>query len=90
MTEQALKAYQVGDNDIVAAYDPAGAIKVLCEFCGYPANEYELDEVELVSDAVLDNRQVFNTDEGKVETLEKSLREEMVELTEPAYLTGWE
>lgn len=90
MTQETLKAYQVGDNDIVAAYDPPGAIKVLCEFCGYPDDEYDLEDVELVSDKYLDSREVFNTDEGKVETLEKSLREEMAELTEPAYLTGWE
>lgn len=87
---QPLIAFQVGDNDIVAAFDPAGAIKVLCDFCGYPDNEYQLDEVEAVSDAVLDNREAFDQDENKTVTLEKTLREELSALTEPGYLHGWE
>lgn len=85
-----LFAYQVGDNDIVAAYDPAGARKVLCEFNGYPDDEYEDSEVELVSDKVLDNTEAFDIDEGKTITLDKTLRQELAELTEPAYLHGWE
>lgn len=88
--EPVLRAYQVGDNDIVAAYDPAGARKVLCEFNGYPEDQYEDSEVELVSDKVLDNTEAFDIDEGKTITLEKTLRQELAELTEPAYLHGWE
>lgn len=87
---QQLTAYQVGDNDIVAAHDPAGAIKVLCDYCGYPGDEFGIDEVELVSDAKLDSRTAFDIDEGTLETLEKTLREEMATLTEPSYLYGWE
>lgn len=83
-------AYQVGDNDIVAAYDPVGAIKVLSQFNGYPDDEYEDSDVELVSDKVLDNTEAFDIDEGKTITLEKTLRQELAELTEPAYLHGWE
>ncbi|MDF3868439.1 hypothetical protein P3W53_28545 [Pseudomonas denitrificans (nom. rej.)] len=91
MPEQTLKAYQVGDNDIVAAYDEAGAIKVLQEQeGGDPPNDYTLDEVLLVSDRWLDAREVFDTDEGVVVKVDKTLREEMAELTEPAYLCGWE
>lgn len=29
-----LKAYQVGENDIVTAYHEKEAIKVLCDYCG--------------------------------------------------------
>jgi hypothetical protein len=90
MQTQELKAYQVGDNDIVAAYDPAGAIQVLCNFGGFPDDEFQIDEVVAVSDALLDNRQAFDQDEGQVVTLEKSLREELAALTEPGYLHGWE
>lgn len=90
MTNQQLNAYQVGDNDIVAAYDPAGAAKLLCEFCGYPLDEFTEDDVELVSDAELDNTKAFDVDENKVVTLEKTLRQELAELTEPAYMYGWE
>lgn len=85
-----LKAYQVGDSDIVAAFDPAGAIKVLSDFNGEPLNEYALTEVALVSDALLDNRKGFNTDDGTIETLDQTLREQMAALTMPTYLYGWE
>ena len=86
-----LQAYQVGDNDIVAAYDPAGAIKVLVEFSGIcDLDDYDEDDVDLVSDQVLDATEAFDQDEGKTVPLEKTLRQELVELTEPAYLHGWE
>ncbi len=92
MPEQTLKAYQVGDNDIVAAYDEAGAIEAFYKQCGHPedGHGYTLDEVQLVSDRWLDAREVFDTDEGVVVKVDKTLREEMAELTEPAYLCGWE
>lgn len=90
MTNQQLNAYQVGDNDIVAAYDPAGAAKLLCEFFDYPLGEFTEDDVELVSDAELDNTKAFDVDENKVVTLEKTLRQELSELTEPTYMHGWE
>lgn len=90
MPEKALKAYQIGDNDIVAAYDPAGAIEVMCEECGYVEEDFALDEVVLVRDEVLDVMQAYDQDEGKVVPLEKSLRQELAELTEPAYMVGWE
>lgn len=90
MPEQTLKAYQVGDNDIVAAYDEAGAIAVLCEDQGYDLEDFTLDQVVLVRDEVLDVMQAYDQDEGKVVPLEKSLRQELAELTEPAYMVGWE
>lgn len=77
-----LKAYLVGDS-IVAAFDPAGAIKVLCAFNGEPLSDYALDDVTLICDVLLDNRTVFNTGED-------SLRDRMARLTEPAYLCGWD
>lgn len=87
---QRLIAYQVGDNDIVAAYDPAGAIEVLCTYNGYDLDEFTIDEVVVVSDALLDSTEAFDQDEGKTVPLEKTLRQELEELTEPAYLHGWE
>lgn len=87
---QRLIAYQVGDNDIVAAYDPAGAIEVLCTYNGYELDEFTVDEVVAVSDALLDSTEAFDQDEGKTVPLEKTLRQELEELTEPAYLHGWE
>ncbi|MCY1359450.1 hypothetical protein D9M69_460210 [compost metagenome] len=90
MPEETLKAYQVGECDIVAAYSPEGAIAVLCEFCSYPADEFDLDDVDLVSDQMLDTLEAYDQDEGKYVTLDKSLRQELAELTEPAYMHGWE
>lgn len=87
---QALKAFQVGDFDIVAAYTPEGAITVLCEQNDYPLDEYTIDEVKLVDDKHLDSLEVFNQDEGVTEKLETSLRQDVAALKEPAYMYGWE
>ncbi|WP_442962416.1 hypothetical protein [Pseudomonas sp. BLCC-B13] len=85
-----LIAYQVGDNDIVAAYDPEGAIEVLSTYCGYAKDEFTTDDVVLVNDETLDATEAFDQDEGKTIPLQKTLREELTELYEPAYLHGWE
>ena len=75
----------------MAAYDPAGAIKVLVEFSGLgDLDDYDESDVDLVSDKVLDATEAYDIDEGKTVTLEKTLRQELAELTEPAYLHGWE
>lgn len=87
---QTLKAYPVGECDIVAAHSPEGAIKVLCEYGSYPNDEFDLEDVDLVSDQMLDNLQAYDQDEGKIVSLDKALRQELAELTEPAYMTGWE
>lgn len=72
MTIETLKAYQVGDNDIVAAYDQVGAIKVLCIFCSYPDDEYGLDEVQLVENEVQDATEANDQNEVATVTLEKT------------------
>ena len=87
---QQLIAYQVGENDIVAAYDPAGAIEVLTIYSGYDKSDFTVDDVVPVNDETLDSTEAFDQDEGKTITLEKTLREELEELTEPTYLHGWE
>lgn len=87
---QRLIAYQVGDNDIVAAYDPEGAIELLCTYDGYGLDDFTVDDVVAVSDALLDSTETFDQDEGKTITLDKTLRQQLAELTEPAYLHGWE
>ena len=85
-----LVAYKVGDYDIVAAFDPQGAIAVLCEQTGQDQSEFELSEVELVSDKHLDSLEVFDQSEGKTERLDTSLRQDIAKLTVPTYLYGWE
>ena len=85
-----LVAYKVGDYDIVAAFDPQSAIAVLCEQTGQDHSEFELSEVELVSDKHLDSLEVFDQSEGKTERLDTSLRQDIAKLTVPTYLYGWE
>lgn len=85
-----LRAYQVGDSDVVAAYDPQGAIAALCKQTGQALDEWELSEVELVNDQRLDALEIYNQDEGVVEKLKTSLRQDLATLTGPAYLFGWE
>jgi hypothetical protein len=85
-----LKAYQVGDFDVVAAYTASGAIDVLCEVTEYPRSDYTQADVKRVGRKTLDNLEVFDQDEGKIEILETSLRQDIAALTEPAYMYGWE
>lgn len=86
----ALIAYQVGEYDIVAAFDPQGAIDVLCAQTGEDPSEFELADVGQVGDKHLDALEVYNQDEGKTEPLKQSLRQEVAKLTEPTYIYGWE
>lgn len=85
-----LRAYQVGDSDVVAAYDPQGAIAAMCQQTGQALDDWELSEVELVNDQRLDALEIHNQDEGVVEKLKTSLRQDLATLTGPAYLFGWE
>lgn len=85
-----LRAYQVGDSDVVAAYDPQGAIAAMCEQTGQALDEWELSQVELVSDQCLDAMEIHNQDDSVVEKLKTSLRQDLATLTGPAYLFGWE
>ena len=85
-----LKAYQVGDCDVVAAYDEAGAIKVLEDIRGYPEGEFSHYDVKLVSTERLDAKKAFDIDEGVMIDLESTLREDIASMTEPAYCYGWE
>lgn len=80
-----LKAYQVGDNDIVAHYSPEQAASFLCNYSGYPEGEFEASDVEEVEDSFLDAPM---QDEDGNECL--PLRTDLDAATEPTYLHGWE
>lgn len=80
-----LQAYQVGDNDIVAHYSPQEAAAFLCEFGGYPDDEFTSEDVELVSATFLDAQ--MRDEEGNECS---SLRTDLNAATEPTYLHGWE
>ncbi|WAB92512.1 phosphohydrolase [Pseudomonas citronellolis] len=81
-----LKCFQVGELDLVAAYTPAQAIKLLCAFSGYDANEYSLDDVEEWTDAELD-RECFEEDGV---TPAAPWRAQFATCVYPQYLGGWE
>lgn len=84
MQTQELKAYQVGDNDIVAHYSPEQARDWLIEFAGYEQDDIEPGDVSLVSDKFLD------TPLGDGEGSAWPLRTGLTNATEPCLLLSWE
>lgn len=75
---------------MVAAYSPEGAIAVLCEQTGNGPDDYELNEVVLVSDKSLDSTLAIDHGEGIVVTMELTLRQEIALLCKHTYMYGWE
>ena len=82
--DQPLKAYQIGANDIVAAYSPEGALAVLIELAG-DLDPLTLIDVVAIEDAELDSP-VVDEDDSPCPTI----RQMLAELCAPAYLFGWE
>lgn len=82
----ALKCYQVGEQDVVAAYTPEQAVAILCAFSGYPAGEYTVDDVSEWTDAQLD-APVFEEDGV---TPAEPWRATFAACVYPQYLCGWE
>lgn len=78
-----LKAYQVGDNDIVAAYTPEGALEALVELAG----EIGLStvDVSIIEEDELDVP-VVDEDGNQCPTI----RQMLADLSEPTYLFGWD
>ncbi|EOG4615069.1 hypothetical protein ACLD9I_004716 [Pseudomonas aeruginosa] len=83
--EQQLKAFQVGEQDMVAHYTPEQAHAFLCDFAAYAADDIGLDQVTLVPDALLDAP--MRDEDGKACP---PLRLYLDAATEPTYLHGWE
>ncbi|TPG89836.1 hypothetical protein EAH72_31145 [Pseudomonas caspiana] len=84
---QTLKAYQVGDLDIVAAYTPEGAAEVLKKRHDVG---YTIAEVQHIRNEFLDLTEMFDKSNGRVETLQTTLREDLSALDGPSYLFGTE
>lgn len=76
-----LKAYQVGETDIVAAHSPEEALKVFKDFL-IDNDETQLDEVTEIDLAT----QVF--DEERIARW--TVGDHVALQTKPAYLFGWE
>ncbi|MGV6474597.1 hypothetical protein [Azotobacter vinelandii] len=85
MQQKELKAYQVGNNDIVAHYSPQEARAWPIDFAGYAEDDIELAEVELVDDRRLD-LPVVDEEGAQCGTL----RADLASATEPALLLSWE
>ena len=82
--DQELKAYQVGDNDIVAHYTPEQALEFFRRFCG-SGGDFSVDDVELVGNDQLD--EPMHEEDG---TPAGTLRVHLSAAPEPCYLHGWE
>lgn len=76
-----LKAYQVGENDIVAAFTEDEAKQILKEYCGTELEDGELDVTELPPEMEL------HDEEGK---FLNTLEEYMKNVEKAEYLVGWE
>lgn len=81
-----LKCYQVGEQDLVAAYTPEQAITILCSFSGYPSGEFTVEDVSAWADWELD-RPCFEEDGI---TPADPWRKAFAACTYPQYLGGWE
>ncbi|WP_201752553.1 phosphohydrolase [Pseudomonas knackmussii] len=82
----ALKCFQVGDHDLVAAHTPEQAIKLLCAFGGYDADTFDLLDVTEWTDAQLDS-ECFEEDGI---TPADPWRVQFSACVYPQYLGGWE
>lgn len=76
-----LKAYQVGENDIVAAFTEDEAKQILKEYCGTELEDDELDVTELPPETAL------HDEEGK---FLNTLGDYMKGVDKAEYLVGWE
>lgn len=76
-----LKAYQVGGNDIVAAFSEKQAIEVFVAYCSTKYGEGELDATELSFEMKLQD-----SDGNFLKTLGEYMKD--VKIAE--YLFGWE
>lgn len=81
--EQPLKAYQVGGNDIVAAGSVEEALAVLEELAG--EIDLTIEDVAPIAEDELDVP--VEDEEGNACP---TIRQMLAELSEPAYLFGWD
>lgn len=85
-----LTAYQVGEYDVVAAYDEAGALAQLLNDNYHAAEGLTMDDVVPVDDGTLDSLVAVDEETGETITVTKTLRQQVAEMAEPKYLYGWE
>ncbi len=80
---ETLKAYQVGENDIIAAYNEKQAIEILCEYNGcIDVDDFDHSDVTKLSFCLK-----LQDEEGQgIGTLGSWL----AQLSKPEYMYGWE
>jgi hypothetical protein len=79
-----LTPYQVGENDIVVAYNPKQALELLVEYCDYEAGDWEDFEVEDISYKL--DVMILDEEGAVIETLRDCIKR----ISAPEYLYGWE
>ena len=84
MANEKLIPYQVGENDIVAAYNPKQALELLAAYCGLTADEYADFEVEDITYKL--DAMIRDEEGADVETLRVWLKR----ISAPEYIYGWE
>tara|TARA_B100000508_G_C11329334_1_gene213501 strand:+ start:170 stop:409 length:240 start_codon:yes stop_codon:yes gene_type:complete len=77
-----LRAYQVGENDIVLAENESEAVKLLNKYTGL--DEHDVGEVDDLSSR-LDMK--LSTEDGKFLC---TLGDYIADMKEPQYVVGWE
>lgn len=86
VSSRTLIAYQVGDNDVVAAYDKDGAVELLADYCGFDADEFHEDNSEVTDLTGKLNVMLKDKEGNDLETLSDWIKR----IDEPEYLYGWE
>lgn len=86
LKDNLLTPYQVGENDVVAAYDEEEAIEVLCLYTGCNHTN-EFDKSVDVTDLTKNLDEMLKDEDGNDLN---TLRAWVEELTEPQYMYGWE
>lgn len=81
-SDMKLKAYQVGEYDIVAAYDKPHAIHVFKDYAGDEEDDYDVKEIT----GFRLSRKLRDEDGNYTE----SIQEMLDYIDGPQYLFGWE
>jgi len=85
MAESKLKAYQVGEHDLVAHYSAEEARHLLLKNDNYDEDDILLSDVQECSESFL--ARATKDEEGNPEA---PWGEDLTKMTEPGWIGGWE